>query len=488
MRQKKTNEPGPLPQEGEERWRLLVENHPEPILIVCDDQICYCNPVTVEMTGAPHVDAIVGRTIDSIVDPAYTDLLKERRKRIARGETLQPVEVLVRRFDGDERYVVLHSVLVTYHGRPALQVVARDVTERKKAQDKLRESHRFLQETINAIPAHIAVLDENGVILEVNQAWRQFAKENGGFPEKTGPGVNYLAVCDAAAGRNVTPAHEVAAAIRDVIVRRRTDFEIEYPCPTPEKQLWFNLKVTRFSGDGPARIVTMHEDVTERRKAAEELRQKSERLKQLSNLLIRVQEEERRHIARELHDEAGQILTGLTLVLESGLRSEGPPSKVLLEEAMGLSKTLLKSIRNLSLDLRPAMLDDFGLVPALEAHIERFSKQTGVEIELTSAGTLRRLPGLLEITAFRVVQEALTNVVRHAHVQAASVHVSFEPDRLVLQITDRGEGFEVSPLLEKPVSSGLSGMKERVNLAGGSLEIDSTPGTGTRVQVVLPYV
>ncbi len=155
---------------------------------------------------------------------------------------------------------------------------------------------------------------------------------------------------------------------------------------------------------------------------------------------------------------------------------------------MGLSKTLLKSIRNLSLDLRPAMLDDFGLVPALEAHIERFSKQTGVEIELTSAGTLRRLPGLLEITAFRVVQEALTNVVRHAHVQAASVHVSFEPDRLVLQITDRGEGFEVSPLLEKPVSSGLSGMKERVNLAGGSLEIDSTPGTGTRVQVVLPYV
>ena len=175
MRQKKTNEPGPLPQEGEERWRLLVENHPEPILIVCDDQICYCNPVTVEMTGAPHVDAIVGRTIDSIVDPAYTDLLKERRKRIARGETLQPVEVLVRRFDGDERYVVLHSVLVTYHGRPALQVVARDVTERKKAQDKLRESPRFLQETINAIPAPIAVLDENGVILEVNQAWRQFA-------------------------------------------------------------------------------------------------------------------------------------------------------------------------------------------------------------------------------------------------------------------------------------------------------------------------
>lgn len=487
MKQKKANPSMPLPQEGEERWRLLVENHPEPILIVCDDQICYCNPVTARMTGAPSVDAIIGQSIEKIIDPAYTDLLRDRRERIARGETLPPVEVLVNRLDGDKRYVVLHSVRVSYHGRPAVQVVARDVTERKRAQDKLRESHRFLQETINAIPSHIAVLDENGVILEVNDAWRRFAEENGGTQGRTGPGTNYLTICDTAAGRKVAPAHKVAAAIRDIIAHRRADFEIEYPCHTPDRPLWFNLKITRFSGEGPARIVTMHVDVTERRRAGEALRRYSERLKQLSNLLIQVQEEERRRIARELHDEVGQILTGLTLVIESGLRSEGKPSQELLEEAQTLARTLLSVIRNLSLDLRPAMLDDFGLVPALEAHIERFSKQTGVEIVLKSEGTRQRLPGLLEITAFRVVQEALTNVVRHAQVQSAMVNVFFEEDRLVLHVVDNGRGFDATTMLDKPVSSGLSGMQERVHLAGGLLEIDATPGHGTRVRVELPF-
>ena len=203
-----------------------------------------------------------------------------------------------------------------------------------------------------------------------------------------------------------------------------------------------------------------------------------ERAKALSRQLVAVQEAERRHIARELHDEIGQVLTGLNLLL--GISTDAPVSAVeeRLGEARALVEELMTTVDELSLDLRPAMLDDLGLLPALLWHVDRYSSQTGVSVSLEHAGLERRFSAELETAAYRIVQEALTNVARHARVDEVAVRLWADGESLVVQVEDRGTGFSPHDALAAG-ASGLSGMRERVSLLGGELTVDSYPGGGT---------
>jgi PAS domain S-box-containing protein len=204
-----------------------------------------------------------------------------------------------------------------------------------------------------------------------------------------------------------------------------------------------------------------------------------ERLRTLSRRLVELQESERRLIARELHDEVGQLLTGLKLMLETG----DPAGRS--AEAGRIADDLLRRVRNLSMDLRPPMLDDLGLIAALHWHLERYTAQTGVRVDFHHAGLDRRYPLQVEVAAFRVVQEALTNVARHAGVPEATVHVWTDEGRLGVRVEDRGTGFEVAAP-RAGTSTGLQGMRERVGLLGGRLTIESTPGSGTQLTADLP--
>lgn len=202
------------------------------------------------------------------------------------------------------------------------------------------------------------------------------------------------------------------------------------------------------------------------------------RLAALSRRLVEVQEAERRHIARELHDEIGQLLTGLKLTLEmdvSGRRRD---------EAHRLVQDLIGRVREMSLTLRPPVLDDFGLVPTLLWHLERYGAQTGVRVRLEHGGLDRRFPAEIETAAFRIVQEALTNVARHAGVTAATVRAWADAATLHVQIEDRGRGFDTGVVASS--SSGLSGMRERARFLGGGLSVESAPGGGTRLHAELP--
>ncbi len=201
-------------------------------------------------------------------------------------------------------------------------------------------------------------------------------------------------------------------------------------------------------------------------------------LRALSRRLLLIQEEERRFLARELHDEIGQMLTGLSLTLSTAATTDGQ-----LAEAQRIVAELTEQVRQLSMDLRPAALDAYGLTPALRGHIERYEKQTGVTVDLRVEGLERRFASPVESTAYRIVQEALTNLARHAETTQAIVQLFADEQTLTVSIRDNGSGFDPAKVRD---GSGLGGMRERAELLGGSLDIDTAPGAGVRITAELP--
>ncbi len=218
-----------------------------------------------------------------------------------------------------------------------------------------------------------------------------------------------------------------------------------------------------------------------------DLRSTLEVLQALSRRLVDGLEAERRRIALELHDEIGQLLTGLKIMLERAEHQATDRRAESLAAAHELAGGLIARVREMALDLRPAMLEDLGLAPALLWHIGRYTTQTGGRVVFKHSGLEgRRFPAPVEIAAYRIVQEALTNVARHAGASQATVTVSAGEEAVSLEIADDGRGFDARQALHRSSASGLAGMRERAAALGGSVEIESAPGAGTRVVAVLP--
>lgn len=222
------------------------------------------------------------------------------------------------------------------------------------------------------------------------------------------------------------------------------------------------------------------------RRAGDRERELREELEAHSRVVVAAQEAERRRIARELHDEIGQALTGLALSLASLERAAPPELRSALADARAGMGELVARVHDFSLSLRPPMLDDLGLLPALLWLTEHvLSTQTGLQVELDHHGLDRRFSWEVETAAYRIVQEALTNVVRHADSGRARVRCFVEGEDLFIEVADEGIGF--APQSVRPhTTSGLRGMQERARLLGGGVRIDSSPGRGTRVMARLP--
>jgi len=218
----------------------------------------------------------------------------------------------------------------------------------------------------------------------------------------------------------------------------------------------------------------------------EEVRAGRERLEALSQRLLQVQEAERQHIARELHDEIGQALTALKLSLDTLKDVSLDDVAARLDETRRQVNELLGRVRNLALDLRPAMLDDLGLLPALLWLFERYSAQASVQVNFEHRGLEGRFNPEIETAAYRIVQEALTNVTRHAGVREVTVRSWSDASSLSVQIVDQGVGFDAQAALAAGATSGVAGMRERVLLLAGHFTVESTPGKGTRVSAELP--
>jgi ligand-binding sensor domain-containing protein/signal transduction histidine kinase len=234
-------------------------------------------------------------------------------------------------------------------------------------------------------------------------------------------------------------------------------------------------------------LVELHRD---RESARQDLDDAYQRLRRLTCRFEAAKEDERKRIARELHDELGPSLTAVIInlqLLSTQRRSEQLTRRV--EETVDLVDRMIQRIRDISLDLRPPLIDELGIVPALSGYLESVSERTGIPISMRGDKELGPLPAHVPITVFRVVQEAVTNVIRHAGSCRIEIAVHRNDAAIDVSVEDDGKGFDVGETMENAATGkaiGLLGMQERVGMTGGKIEIDSTPGRGTRIRVRLP--
>jgi signal transduction histidine kinase len=238
--------------------------------------------------------------------------------------------------------------------------------------------------------------------------------------------------------------------------------------------------------------ISLEQRVAER---TAELADANQRLRHLSVQIINAQEAERKRISQELHDEMGQALTAIIYNLEMSLQDLPPglgqTTKERLVEAYSLTLRTLEQVRLLSLDLRPAMLDDLGLLPALRSYVGRYTRRTGIEVAFEAIGMEEQLGPEMETALYRIVQEALTNVARHAQARSIRLRLECKASTVAVVVEDDGRGFDVEKTREsKPSDSGvgLLGIEERVHAMGGSLCILSQPGQGTVLSVEMPLL
>jgi PAS domain S-box-containing protein len=228
-------------------------------------------------------------------------------------------------------------------------------------------------------------------------------------------------------------------------------------------------------------------DMTERKKVEEKLERYTHLLQTLSRRLFEVQEEERRHLARELHDEIGQALTAAKIILQSVTGHGDSATVARVQETTAILDRLLGQVRQISLDLRPSMLDDLGLLPALRSLVDQQGRRASVEMRFSTENVTESLDATIQTTCFRIAQEAITNALRHAHPTHVEVDLRREDENLRLVIRDNGTGFDAEAAAQvQPVGLGLIGISERAALVGGRAKIISSPNKGTTVEVSLP--
>jgi len=350
---------------------------------------------------------------------------------------------------------------------------------RRQAEKATRVSKQLLQSTIDALNARVALVDQNGTIIAVNRRWQSFAEANGNGVIDNGKGFNYFKATASGSER------EEAQLISDGIARIKSgeleEFRCIYPAAKHSGASWFQVRVNRFEMDGVLRFVVTYEDVTEIRKA-------HDAQQQLTGLLMLAQDEERRRIARDLHDVTVQNMVAIKADLayvERSARSLERGAEEMLQESVSLCDQVIKELRTLSYLLHPPFLDEAGLVPALKWFVRGFIQRSGVQVELQVADDVGRLPTEIETALFRVVQESLTNIHRHSGSKRAIIGVVKDRDAIIVRVTDEGHGFllPTSGDGQDGLSSGvgIQSMHQRLKQLGGQLEIESS-SEGTHVK------
>lgn len=347
------------------------------------------------------------------------------------------------------------------------------------------DAEALLRSTLDALSAHVAVLDETGTIVAVNHAWRSFADATGYAGKDHGLGTNYLAVCEAGAAES-TDAARTAAALRDIIAGVRESFRMEYPCMGPDGPRWFQLRVTRPRTANVRRIVIAHEDITD-------VKQAEESLARLSAHILQLQDEERRRIARELHDTTAQNLVVISLNaarLNEQIRNGGEQVSGTITEIIGLAEQSLQEVRTMSYLLHPPLLDDIGLPAALRWLTKGFGERSGIETEVRTDASEFSLPAEVATALFRVAQEALANVHRHSNSSWVRVGLQRTADAIELDIEDRGRGLSnpddgKHDTYVHTIGVGISGMRVRLEQLGGRLDLRPRQ-PGLLVRAVIP--
>lgn len=411
---------------------------------------------------------------------AYLPEERPLSRSLLNGEIVADEEITILRGDGTKGVVNVSSApVLDSSGRIVDGVVTfHDITERKKMEDALREREAMLQLIVEQLPAYVWVIDRDLRIVSV-----------------LGRGIE---------GLGVEPDKFRGKTLREVCSEDNTTWQARSDAHHRALQgessryealageLHHEAYVTPLRNPGGEIIgsIGLAIDVTEHKRAEEESARYARRLNVLSQRLLKAQEDERRHIARELHDQIGQALTAVKINLQAMQRIAGNPDLLpRLGDSIDIIKNTLREVRDLSLDLRPPMLDDFGLVSALRWYVDRQAQRAGLEARFSADPPQLRISPERETACFRIAQEAVTNVIRHAGARSIEVLLRRQNEEVELIISDDGAGFDVPSVRERTAQglcSGLLGMQERIELVGGSFSIDSFLELGTTIRVRVP--
>jgi PAS domain S-box-containing protein len=466
--------------ESEDRFRTLIEWAPVAIGLGREGKTIYANEKYLEMFGFRSADELRGRPITEQWAPQSRPDVEQRVRQHRLGHLEETeYEGFGQRKDGSQFPAFAAVTQVKLADGSAVIAFLADITERKRAEDALRASEKRYRHLFENNLAGVFRSTPEGRMIDSNEA---FARIMGC------PSVEDVKARDAGAFYFDPDERDRALAI----LRERgelTNFEARLR-RTDGSVVWVLENVSLVAGDDGPVIEGTVIDVTERKLGEERLRRSYEELRALASRMESVREEESSRIARELHDEIGQALTAIKIHLQTlQRRADASAVAAELSESIGMSERALEQVRNLSLDLRPSVLDDLGLAAALRWYLDRQARLSGFAAEFTAHLPPERLPRELETACFRVVQQALTNVAQHAGARRVSVELRREGADLSLLIRDDGVGFDVAAArvqARRGRSLGILGMEERVLLLGGAFEVRSGPAGGTEVRAHFP--
>ena len=472
----------------EARYRTLVEQIPAVVFMA------YLDRGIGEAYVSPQIEALLGFTQEEwLNDPVrwYQQIHPDDKGRwsleaaqmFLSGEPLKSVYRVMAR---DCEVIWFHceaKMVRSNDGRPwFIHGVAFDITELKRAEEALKKNEEMLRGLFEFAPDTVLVAGKDGRIVRVNAQ----VEEMFGYTreELAGKPIEELVPERFRSGHTkyrsdylIEPHARPMGAGLELYGRRKdgTEFPVD-------------IMLSPMKSEEGSIVIAVIRDITRRKQAEEAIKEYAERLGVLSRRLMEVQETERRNIARELHDEISQALTGLKLTLEMAARQPPDAVSASLVQAHSLVNDLMAHARKMSLDLRPPMLDDLGLLHALLWHIEHYTAQTSVRVDFKYSGIeTRRFEPEVETAAYRIVQEALTNVARHARVSEVAARVWTQQNKLMIEIEDSGAGFDAEEVSIASGTSGLAGMRERAKLLGGQLLVESYPGEGTRLTAELRF-
>ncbi|MGH8361947.1 MAG: PAS domain S-box protein, partial [Gammaproteobacteria bacterium] len=434
------------------------------------------NRQTEEITGYSK-EEMRAITAADIVPPDRRTRHRELVQEIL-GGTSQSGETELYTKDGRRIPYYYAAQHFLWRGRPCVVGMGVDISAQKQAEQKLHQEQLLLVHAINSLPGLFTLCTDQGKFL----MWNQRLEQVTGYSAEQLGRLNPLDL--------VAPQqrHLMAERIAEVFARGHADVEADLLC-RDGRRIPHYFTGRRLDLQGRTCLAGVALDITARREAEQRVQAYLQELQRLSPRILQAQEEERRRLAGELHDEMGQNLLTVLLQLRE-LESRAPHAQQpAIRKISALTTELSEQVRSLSLDLRPAMLDDLGLAATLRWFVRERVAASGLKVSLEMDPGLPRLPAVTEITCFRVLQSALTNVAKHAQAQQVQVRVRIQDDTLHFSVQDDGRGFDVDAARRRAAagrSFGLLGMQERVRFASGKFELHSVPGHGTSLEVSLP--
>lgn len=471
------------------RYRVLVEQIPAIVFMSFLDRgisEAYISPQIETMLGFTQAEWLQDpvRWFEQLHEEDKTRWSVEAAQMFLTGEPLRSTYRVKAR---DGRVIWFHceaKMVRRKDGRPwFIHGVAFDVTElkqkefeRQNALNLLSESEKMLRSIFEHAPDSMIVVSAQGKIERVNsQVERMF-----GYAPDELIGRD-LGVLMPARFRKIHGEHQKSFMKTPHIRQMGSDLEL-FALRKNGTEFPADIILSPVESESGTIVIAVMRDITRRKTDEQAILAYAEQQNILSRRLLEVQEAERRRIALELHDEFGQTLTGLKLTLEMAARNQTGESQNSISYAQNLVNELMAKARKLSLDLRPATLDHLGLLSAFLWLIRNYTERTSITIDFKHSGISgRRFLSEIETSVYRVGQEALTNIARHANVSKAKILIWADEKTLNLSVEDDGKGFDVEEILLKGDSTGVAGMRERVLFLGGDFQIESNAKGGTKI-------